>query len=682
MAKRGKRTIGVGNPQGGAIGTVGLDVAETPLQRFDVPIFDGMAKALGEGSKGLFAASAMVADIAKDASDADYLTTSRDLTTTVQDMQSSWTAGGVSSDPSTAVAQGGAEALAGTIAGQPWNRGPAIGKGANRDWFAATTGDMTTELTRIKSTKEYGNLTQSDKKAMDKLILNTELSYRAKALLHMKEQTKIHKKAELSTARDMKKDAAVGDAGDAGIANTSLATMISSVQEVERMETGATLDDLAVRGAATEAMDDVAQKSIDNLLNSEAPDKAERARQWMAMNTTVEVDGHKISLSDGKRNDLNQLIATSVQGEVGRNTGNSMFATYGDDAAGAQKAIEADPKLTDGMKTAAAAQYEKRRTIVAAQVKRVDQNNVDAAMDKAGKGQMPGDAEMAKLRGPDKRSVRAEVLFWQTYPKGGRVTDKTAKDKWMGMTQPERAELTYDKFLDQFANRFNAADGTRDKAIAAWTSAQNSQLTLETAQGIRLNTLVRSSNKSEAGRIRTYFNSQVASRKTRLWPGNGDNDKRKRAAFEQAAESEFEERNSNERPMSKVEADAMMSDLASQITIDGDEYQAFNVVTELKDEDGDLIKGSADAARVMAGVDVRDRFEVMRWYRRSKGLSSSDPIKLEDVGSFILGEITLKTPPEALVPKLRATLVKNGIPPTPDAMNDWYRRWLINKNGG
>jgi hypothetical protein len=683
MAVRGKRTIGVGNPQGGAIGTVGLDTADTPFQTFDVPIFDGKAKALAGMSKGLSAASAMFEDIAKDASNADFLTTSRDLTTTAQDMESSWKASGVSPDPSTSVGEGMGEAAVGRLQGKKWNLGPALGKGANKNWFKATTDFFAVEVTRIKGTEEYTNLTRSDRKAMDELLQKTELSYRAKALLHMQTQTKIHLKAELTTTRDMKKDIAVGDAGNAGVAHSSLANMISSVQEVARMETGATLDDVAVRGAAIEAMDDVAQKSIDNLLNSQDPNRAEKARQWMAMNTTVEVDGHKITLSDDKKNDLNQLIATSVVGEIGRAFGNTLYSKHKDDAAGAQKEIEANNKGYDlKTKQAAQKQYENRRKIVDSQKKRVDTDRYEKAMTDAGNGIESGDAVKARLTGKQRREVDAEFHHAvQMAIEGEVTTDVTVKRKWDGMTDPERAAIDYDVFLVQYAGNMNSADGTRDKVKADWLTARNASGKKKTATEIRLNTLARSMKKSSAGQIKTYFDGRVSARKVRLYTGKSGRDKARRAAFVEAADQEFKERNTDQTPMSQTEADALLDALTARIVIDGDEAMAFNVITEARDEDGDLLRGSEDAARVMSGIEVRDRFEVMQWYRKVKRIGSGEPIKLEDLGEFISKNITLASPPENMVQQLRKALVNNNIEPNQVNISDYYRRWLINKNG-
>ena len=408
MAVRGKRTIGVGNPQGGAIGTVGIDTADTPFQTFDVPIFDGDAKALAGLSKGLGAASALFEDIAKDASNADYLTTSRDLFTTAMDMEASWSASGVSPNPGTAVGAGKGEALVGQAQGKKWNRGPALGKGANKDWFKATTEDMTVEINRITGTKEYANLTRSDRKAMDELLQKTELSYRATALLHMQTQTKIHLKGELTTALAMQKDIAIGAAGNPGAAHSRLANVVSSIQEVARMETGATLGDVAVRGAAIEAMDDVAQKSIDNLLNSQDPNRAEKARQWMAMNTTVEVDGHKITLSDDKKNDLNILIAKNVQNEVGRRLGNKAWLDHGKDNRGFNKWLAKRTDITAETKELIRAQYKDRLADEVAQEKQELQikktNAVKLA--RAGKFEQIGDAVLAQLGAPMAAALR------------------------------------------------------------------------------------------------------------------------------------------------------------------------------------------------------------------------------------------------------------------------------------
>lgn len=400
MARK-KRTISVGNPQGGAIGTVGLDTADTPFQTFDVPIFDGKPKALGVLSKGLGAASALFADIAKDASNADYLTTSRDLSTTAMDMEASWSASGVSPNPGTAVGAGKGEALVGQAQGKKWNRGPALGKGANKDWFKATTEDMTVEINRIKGTKEYANLTRSDRKAMDELLQKTELSYRAKALLHMQTQTKVHLKAELEANKGLKQDAVPATSGNPPAGQQAMEQLASAVQEQARLETGATLKDSSVRVAAVKELDAAASITITNLMNSQDPARASKARAWLDANTITTLDGHELSLTPDMVIDLNLKIDTGLQKEVARNAGNKAWLDFGKDNRGFNNWLAKQTNMTEAVKTGVRAQYKDRLTDERGQVTEELKIKKTKAVHKARQGNFEGigDAVLAELGG-------------------------------------------------------------------------------------------------------------------------------------------------------------------------------------------------------------------------------------------------------------------------------------------
>jgi hypothetical protein len=338
---------------------------------------------------------------------------------TAQDMVASWTARGVSPDPSTSVGHGIGEAVVGgKLQGKKWNRGPAFGKGANIDWFKVTVEDFAGEIVRIKGTKEYSGLTRSDRKAMDALLQRNELAYRAKALLHMQEQTKIHLSAELEANLASKRDAVAATTNNPAAGKRAIQIMFSTLQEKSRLETGATFKDAAVRAAAVKELDDVSKTIITNMMNSQDPLRASKARAWLNANQTIEVDSAiatgedgkpiKISMTPNMRDDLNTLIDSGLKKEIGRAEGNRAWQTFGKDNRSFNKWLALQDDMTAETKKLVREQYTSRLGDEEAQVKReLTVKKADAVkLARAGKFDQIGDAVLAELGGTMSAALR------------------------------------------------------------------------------------------------------------------------------------------------------------------------------------------------------------------------------------------------------------------------------------
>ena len=376
-------------------------------------------------------------------------------------------------------------------------------------------------------------------------------------------------------------------------------------------------------------------------------------------------DARTKNLLVGSNGDLlsaETAVNATTQDEIALSVGIDLFGTHGQDSTAALTELDARTDLDAATKNAAEVKYESRRSKADAEKTRATQDHFEGAMEAAqgGNGSVSA-ADLALMEGDDARKVQLEMQYWDDdRASGGIITDRTAKRAWDGMSKTERGALTYVQFLEQYGNKFSNIDGFRDKATEDWRLAQDSRLATETTEGRRLSKLELAANKSAATNARTSFNRIVEARKTAMYTGTTASDKAHKATFVEAAELEFRDRNTNENPMSDADMMSMINALTNRITIGGDEFQTFNVITNARDEDGDVLKGSAEAGALMSGVDVEDRFEVIQWYRKEHGISANEAVRLEDVGAYFHDNITMSITPAELVPVIHEMLVEHG----------------------
>jgi len=171
-----------------------------------------------------------------------------------------------------------------------------------------------------------------------------------------------------------------------------------------------------------------------------------------------------------------------------------------------------------------------------------------------------------------------------------------------------------------------------------------------------------------------------------LWPET--NDKKERARFVEAARLEFLERHSIEKPMTIVEMTALIDEMTNDIVFTEGTNQTMPVseaIFGIRDEDGDLIEGDEMEDKkewLWQGVEDRDRFDVIRWYRRDNNIPKGKEIDANQLHNWIFNTVikTRKIPPEHLI-SIDAGLGYLGLPPNEVNRQNYYMRWLISVNG-
>ena len=375
--------------------------------------------------------------------------------------------------------------------------------------------------------------------------------------------------------------------------------------------------------------------------------------------------------------------------KVSRAEGVALFNRLPDNPTAAKEELEARDDIGGRMKDAIFDRYLKERAFAEAEEDRIYAEQYESAMinAKLGDGSV-SEPVLAMMRGQDARAVRAEMDYWELDKVSGSVhTDRDAMIEWNGMLDNARALLDYDKFLTDFGNKFSHSNGDRDRAITAWRSARHSQQAAESAADQYWAKLALQDKKTLYTRVEKAFEHLLTTRTEILWERNTERNKRFRNQFIEAARLEFGERHDDDDPLNMKEMREIVDEVGARIVIGGGlserSLHGSEVLSDVRDAKGKLVGGRAEVALAFGGVEERDRFEVLRWYRLDNNIPITEPIILKELRAWVLENVTLtRVIPPAVSESVNIGLDRLGMAINEANRQDYYRRYLINKHGG
>lgn len=595
----------------GAIDTV--RDPRTPSQNVRAGDFGAAGRALQKAGESIQTAAVgldnFLAERSRKKQEALYLRTQRDISTWTMDYKNAY--------KSSATDANGVEV----------NPDSALGDRATDDWFDDSMAKFDAKADAIRASEEYQSLRPEDQMVIDRYLEAERRGFRADAATHLREQADFELQGEFNANKKVKKDAAVEYAAQPGQALARLKGYIDlSMQQAK--SNGQAVDDPAVRVSIIEGLDEVADTSITNLLNSNDPNKVERARQWLALNGTIEHDGQEFSLSADKRNDLDQLINDTEQSGQARLLGETLLQQYGQDTEGAIAALNADPNIPSELKELAEARYLERLRIRQSGIDRQREEYYRNLSVRAGRGEQIGEAELNRLP----ISQRNTVMEQMAYAARGNpdIDDQTVRDRWASLSVPERAALSIQELNAQFRDRLTAR--TADDVLDQWTTARESHRGDVEAATLRESALQRSQLNDDQKFAESYFEDQIASTIDAYEEAN-ELSGEKAAQLRRIARREFAERNQY-RPMSIAEVDSLINDVVSRS--DRSDDLIAGITDTLIDADGDPV-GVTDMERspILSAIPETERFDLVRWYRRAKGLTIEEPVVIDDFTSWL-----------------------------------------------
>jgi len=576
--------------------------------------FGVQGRALQAAGKGIQTAAqgldTFLADRSQKKQQALFLRTQRNLTSFVQDYENEYKSPAMSAE------------------GVLVNANSALGERATDQWFKDSITTFDAKADEVRSSEEYQSLRPDDQLVIDRYLEGERQGFRANAALHLSNQANIELQAEFAANQTLKRDDAVRYAGQPGQANARLQGYIGLELQQARSN-GQDADDPAVRVKIQTELDGVAQTSIDNILNSNDPNKVEKARIWLATNGSIDMAGQTFQLTADKRNDIEQLISSTEETGKVRVIGQAYHQRFGSDITGAIEALNADPSLTPDQKNAVEDRVRDLAGVQQAQLDRQRDEFYRNLSVRAGRGEPIGDAELNRLTGPQKQNIISMLQY--AARSNPMVDNQDVREEWAGMSQPQRAQLSLTALNQAFRNSLTAE--TADKVLSDWTAAREQHRGDTNAAALRAAAADQQQLNSEQSRARTYFEKQLSDRVDAL-VDNKELKATQAAQIRSIARREFEERNIIERPMTEAETEALLNDTIVRSASGG---YAAGISQDLYDEDGDPV-GVTDLEKnaVISAIPETDRFDLMRWYRKSEDLSARDPVNIKKFSEWVM----------------------------------------------
>jgi hypothetical protein len=592
---------------------------KTPLQNFDVPLLDGGVEGLKQFAGAADEALGLLQGIKKDEDDANALDLERKMITFAQDERAAY---------KTPLASGPVDEDGKSTFGSDRS---ALGKAANKEWFTDQMGRIKTHMDGLRSSSEYQGLGQAAQNAVDQSIQGKELKFRNEALMHWREQARLNKTANIEASATVAGNEAVANAPSPELAHDSLTRLFSHMNAGFNHANGTTLKEPANKLVAQRALDQVANTSIENLLQTDQPGRVAQAEAWLLENNKVThnfLDGTSVDirLTPNVVKDLQNKIRKTGEGELARKVGNDLFKLHQDDSIAARAEIE---KNAAGYSTEvienAFAQYESRRSNTTNANDRLDQDQYDAASRYVQKNfKLPDASAMDRLTGGEVSTLKAllkeaeqDKMLGEDHPSNYGVVIRLA-----GLTETELRGYSQAEFIKDIAMHLNKKDGTRERAMDEWTSAQNSG---SQAVALRAGKDTRARIKAQALLVRNaytdgtkYFTAQAKRSAAIRFKGSGATVSAKRANFVLQAEREWTQSHSRDQPLSNDQANKMLARLNSQVYFDGENVSLFELLPQITDEDGDPILGPDAINKAFDFVAPEMRFELIEAYRKER----------------------------------------------------------------
>jgi hypothetical protein len=548
-----------------------------------------------------------------------------------------------------------------------------------------------------------GDLTRSGKIAFERYLLNLRNQVLGSVTTHERTQRRAFTIEQIEVSISNTVVAGVNNAWDSGLMNSDIMLLAQRTKSLSEMTM--VPDSKEQKELAEKLFRENASKMYEGAINRalDSPDRplagAERAKQLFNEAKAAGL----LSVDALQRTEA--AVNIMVMDAVARAEGMKLFETHGQDSGAAIEAVIAREDISDKLKDAIRDRYEFERNYAEAAKDRAYQDRFDSLLIKATLGDGTGGVtknDLKDLEGDDQRTVIAEMRHWANHLANPiLVSDRAVMKTWNGMDFVARGKLSYDAFLTGYANKFSALPGAgggasdRDIAIEAWRSARKELGSASLVADKHFAKLERSAIKDAATRAAKLFEQTLDTRKVILWPKVKHDDEEvtgNRAAFMEAARQEFYERHSPENPLTDKQWKEIIDDVGSRIMIGGKAlgvYQAMSDVRLWGDDSANnlALKGvGLDSGRldvIFAFIEPRDRFEVIRWYRRATGTTPDVEVDENHFHNWVLKNINLK---QTLSPKVKAwvnTALENlGVAINVENQQNYYMRWMIHTNGG
>jgi hypothetical protein len=647
------------------LGAVKPIAADTPFQNLRMPSLNegASAKALGEG---LISAGGAYADYQAEANKAKYdalmVTADLNVSQAMQDGVVSWSAPYKNE-------------LTGEV-----NEGNATGARANtKGWVDDQLTELDDVYNKLKASDDYADLNEENKLALDKWYASQKKGYRASATVHNTTAALAHLDEQLAASQTQSLQAAQNNAMDPGAANASLKKAMNTIEQQAKAK-GNSWKDASIQKQATEALDAHANTVVTNILESGAPDAVEKARQWMAINSSIDANGHTVKLTPNMRTDLNRKIALGKAGKVNRDRGDQLFSKYeGNEPAAMADLKKNNPGISDDDYNATKAQFQENQRMADVREARVKADRYEAADKKAANGHTFTAAELDNYTSAQQAALKAKSLHAREIAlrPADRPTVWGMWQVWKMKSAAEKAAIPEAVMWEIWLPDMGLENGDHDKMVEEYNKAR-------AAVGASTITAKKYSKKQDAAaqkEARGYFGTQLTNTIKGL--GNALDDS-EQALFRLAAEREFKERN-DVKGMSNDEVEKLLLDLRSALLLktgwaaDDDSILAL-VLNDMRDENGKRISANAPTSDTLRAIPAKDRFEYIRWYSKTAKIKEGQ-LDATGLDAFLLlwgpsGSAGVKHIP-AKERRAIAAIVPPGTPGRDKKMVAWYKSEMM-----
>lgn len=651
------RIPGIAAP-GQQIGSVRTRTTPQPFQRINAPVEAfgiGQAKTLEAISKGLDGVQEWAAGIDQDNADALLLKVQGQMKTERQARENGWSAPATDQN------------------GVP-NQYHATGELASRDWAKQSSEDFEKIGAGVRESDEYKKLSIANQRAIDKWIQDEEVAHRGRIMEHHAGQSKANYKARVQANTEILHDSVVSNAQRPVDAQRDL-TGIAGVTIAENGKEGRAANDTIVfdqvRGRITPAVE-AAVTSILGDVND--PHAAQKAKDFLAMNGTIKVQGQEFSIDPAVRDKLEGQIEATKVGAQARTIGDELFSKHGQDNEAAYQAL-LKKNLPEPVITAAQAHYQKRAGDNKAQVAHERAEHYRRVSIAAGQGQKPSDADLDALPMQQRQAVEAEWRYRDRVAKygGAEQDDHAVKRSWMGMSEAERAGKSQVELYDEILSKMTP--DTADEILNEWRDAKASQGTLDKTEAEKAAKLQRSATSL----ARKEFTGLLDAKLDAVLPSSSDKDEK--AAMKYVLLREFGERN-RVKPMTLEEMDSFLNSATTRILLDGDTgFLGATGGTFLK-QGGKQVTQFDKITGALAQIPPEDRFDVMRWYLKQNpdAVDAEGAVDTQKVNEWLnenyLGITVQDMRASPQYSAIKREIERKGVTETDALVEQMYRKWM------
>tara|TARA_R110002012_G_scaffold315751_1_gene529969 strand:- start:12054 stop:13964 length:1911 start_codon:yes stop_codon:yes gene_type:complete len=566
----------------------------------------------------------------------------------------------------------------------------ALGAKANRAWADSQIDDFDINLDKVKSSDEYKALGASNQFAIDKWVASEKNAHRGKVMEHWKTQSSVDYASGIDSAAQLYGDAFVANAYNPAQANTEASRMVSIVVGGLRSIQGYKANDVRTAAKVVPLIDKAVTTAIDTIVNNTSdPNAAENAKTFLSVNGVIKVDGVAFSVSPETRKALEEKIRVTGEGAKARTIGDDLFTAHGENDSAAYDALKAQ-KLPEKLLDDAHSQYKNRLANFRTNRTAIRNEQAYQASVTAGKGLTVSPAILNSLTGPQRQAVEAEINYRQQVASGGKVTTNLTKQReWMGMPQAAQAKVTKADLFNNYLTHMTPDDG--NTVLKEWQDANEAEGTLSvTEQRLRVK-----ADLGEQGRSAKAFKGMVDARLTAILGDTGD--KKQKAAMKYVLLREFNQRNVD-KAMTSEETEAFINSATTRLLLDPDANfdtdASFVAMTGglFTDEKGKSITGFTEVPGALGQVPAADRFDLVNWYIKTKGIQPSTPgedpnLKIADLNNFINTNYLV----DAGIVKglnggreyaqIKQEIARAGLVETPDLVVQIYQKAIIRDKG-